>query len=129
MNRHATITARRALLKSACGLGLVLSAVAGGCGNNGASNQGNQGGAPGNAAASGSGAGEAGGSAEAKSIAIGYNPTIAQPQALVGVHDGRYAAAMPGVSVTGQDFAAGPEVVESLRAGKIDIGCSGPFPP
>ena len=62
------------------------------------------------------------------SVKIGYNPTIVQPQPLLGVLDGDYAKLVPGVAFTGQDYAAGPAVLEALRAGTVDIACSGVYP-
>ena len=67
-------------------------------------------------------------SAEAQSLTIGYNPTIGQPQALVGVVGGEYQKALPDVKIDGQMFDAAPAVMEQLRAGTIQIGCGGPFP-
>jgi len=67
-------------------------------------------------------------SGQVKKLTIGYNPTIAQPQVLVGLLKGRYAQQMPGVSVNGRVYDAGPAVLEALRSGVVQIACSGPFP-
>ncbi len=106
MSLHRQLAGRRAVL----GMGAALAcALFAGCSNNSNSNS------------SGSGTG-------GKAISVGFNPTIAQPQALLGAADGAYAKALPGVATSFKDFAAGPEIVENLRGGVIDIGCSGPFP-
>ncbi|HVF11131.1 MAG TPA: ABC transporter permease subunit [Abditibacteriaceae bacterium] len=64
-----------------------------------------------------------------KKVTVGYNATIALPQALIGLADGEFARLMPGVQFVGEEYATGPNVVGALRAGVIDIGYSGPFPP
>ena len=61
-------------------------------------------------------------------LTIGYNPTIAQPQALVGVVGGAYKNLLPEVKIAGRMLETGPNVVEQLRAETIQIGCSGPLP-
>ena len=115
MDLHKQQLGRRAVLKSGAVLACVLLA---GCSNGGSEN------------ASGSGGGASTGSTGGakKTITIGFNPTIAQPQALLGAASDAYKSALPGAEVSFKDFAAGPEVVENLRGGVIDIGCSGPFP-
>ncbi len=110
MNRHTQQFRRRTALKMATSLACTLLA---GCSNN--SNAGS------NASSGGSGA-------QARTLTIGFNPTIVQPQALLGVANDAYKAALPGVTTSFKRYEAGPEVVENLRAGVIDIGCSGPFP-
>ncbi len=80
-----------------------------------------------NATTSSSGAN--GGQAEATELRIGYNPTIAQPQPLLGAANGEYAKQMKDTRFTFSAYKAGPAVVEALRAGTIDIGCSGIYPP
>jgi NitT/TauT family transport system substrate-binding protein len=65
---------------------------------------------------------------QVKKLTIGYNPTIAQPQVLVGLLKGGYAQKMAGVSVNGRVYDAGPAVLEALRSGVVQIACSGPFP-
>ncbi|MDF2441741.1 MAG: sulfonate transport system substrate-binding protein [Abditibacteriota bacterium] len=61
-------------------------------------------------------------------LTVGYNPTIVQPQPLIGLMEGQYAQELPGVSVNGRPYDAGPAVLEALRAGVVQIACSGPFP-
>ena len=68
-------------------------------------------------------------SAMPKTVTVGYNPTIAQPQLLLGDVEKSYEKAMPGTKFVFKTFAAGPAVVEALRAGVIDIGSSGIYPP
>jgi NitT/TauT family transport system substrate-binding protein len=51
------------------------------------------------------------------------------PQPLLGIVDGKFQKLVPGVKFTGQDFPAGPAVMEQLRAGTIDIAYTGPYPP
>lgn len=63
-----------------------------------------------------------------KELTVGYNPTIVQPQPLVGLIEGKYAQELPGISVNGRPYEAGPAVLEALRAGIVQIACSGPFP-
>lgn len=64
----------------------------------------------------------------AKKLVIGYTPTIVLPQPLVGIDGGDYKKLMPDTTFEAKLFGAGSGVVEQLRAGTIDIGCSGPFP-
>lgn len=68
------------------------------------------------------------GAAEA-TLRIGYNPTIAQPQPLLGEANGEYARQMKDTKFTFSSYKAGPAVVEALRSKAIDIGCSGVYPP
>ena len=67
--------------------------------------------------------------ADLKEVTIGYNPTIALPQALVGVENDEFARLIPGVVFKGKDYTTGPAVLEALRSGVVDIAYSGPFPP
>ena len=116
MNSDKQQFGRRAVLKLGAALACVLLA---GCSNNSGGSE--------NGAGSSGGAGAGAGGAK-KTITIGFNPTIAQPQALLGAANDAYKSALPSADVSFKDFAAGPEVVENLRGGVIDIGCSGPFP-
>lgn len=67
-----------------------------------------------------------------KAVNIGYTATIVLPQPLVGLivglRKGEYARLMPGVTFSGKVYSAGSGVIEGLRSGVIDIGCSGPYP-
>jgi aliphatic sulfonates family ABC transporter substrate-binding protein len=64
-----------------------------------------------------------------KKVTIGFNPTIAQPQPLLGFVKGEYQKRMPGVKFEFKAYRAGPAIKEALRSGVIDIGCSGIYPP
>lgn len=67
--------------------------------------------------------------ADVKQVRVGYLPNIVLPQPLIGLVNGEYAKRVPGVSFTGKNYPAGPEVLEALRAGVIDIAYTGPYPP
>ncbi len=92
---------------------------------------GNNGGAPDNSAggATTNTSSSTGNGGDVTSVAIGYNPAIVQPQPLIGLGEGAYAKNVPGVTFSGQVFKAGPDVIEALRSGVVQIGCSGVFPP
>jgi aliphatic sulfonates family ABC transporter substrate-binding protein len=107
------------------GLSLLAFAVAG-CGNNSGGTE-NQATGPNNAAPGDPATADIA-PGQVKEITIGFNPVIAQPQVLVGLQTGAYAQELPGVSVNGREYDAGPAVLEALRAGAIQIGVSGPFP-
>ena len=66
---------------------------------------------------------------EAKKLRIGYLANIVMPQPLVGLEEGEFGKLVPGVAFTGQDYPAGPAVLEALRSGVIDIAYTGPYPP
>lgn len=61
-------------------------------------------------------------------VTIGYTPTIALPQPLVGTEERLYEKKMPGIQFERKLFNSGSGVIEQLRAGTIDIGWSGPYP-
>ncbi len=105
---------RRKYLQSI--LALTLSAAISGCASNSSAPESNS-------AAVGDSS-----SSTPQTLTIGYNPTIVQPQALVGIQGGDYKTALPEVTIEGRDFDAAPAVLEQLRAGTIQIGCGGPFP-
>lgn len=109
--------------------------VLGGCGGNNAQSDGGtsaNGGATTTGATGASGAtgtsGAAGGASEIKAVTVGYLPNIVLPQPLLGLA-GEYAKTVPGVAFKGKSFPAGPAVMESLRAGSVDIAYTGPYPP
>jgi len=56
--------------------------------------------------------------------------TLAHAPSLVGLHSGRFERALSarGVRLERAVFGAGPEVMASLLAGAIDVGCLGPAP-
>ncbi len=66
---------------------------------------------------------------ELKEVRIGYLANIVLPQPLVGLQNGEFEKLVPGVKFTGKDYPAGPEVLEALRAGVVDIAYTGPYPP
>jgi len=71
--------------------------------------------------------------AENTVVRIAFFPNITHAQALIGsaVDDtgtSRFAQALEGCDVTYQDFNAGPEEIEALFAGSVDIGYIGPVP-
>jgi aliphatic sulfonates family ABC transporter substrate-binding protein len=68
-------------------------------------------------------------SAMPEKITIGLNPTIAQPQPLLGFVLNEYSKRFPGVKFEFKAYKAGPATIEALRSGVIDIGCSGIYPP
>lgn len=62
-------------------------------------------------------------------VRLGYFPNITHTQALVGVADGSFQKALgPDVKVDPKVFNAGPDEMEALFAGQIDIGYIGPGP-
>jgi aliphatic sulfonates family ABC transporter substrate-binding protein len=67
--------------------------------------------------------------ADANKVRVGYLANIVFPQALLGVEQGEFKKRVPGVTFTGRNYPAGPEVLEALRAGIIDIAYTGPYPP
>ena len=61
-------------------------------------------------------------------VRLGFFPNLTHAQAVLGVTSGEFAAAVaPGV-FTGQQFNAGPSLIEALFAHQIDIGFVGPGP-
>ncbi len=61
-------------------------------------------------------------------IRVGYFPNITHGQAVLGFGSGLFAKKLPGVKVQGQVFNAGPDEMNALFAGAIDIGYVGPGP-
>ena len=71
--------------------------------------------------------------AENTAVRIAFFPNITHAQALIGssVDDtgsSIFEQALEGCTVTYQDFNAGPEEIEALFAGSVDIGYIGPVP-
>ena len=66
--------------------------------------------------------------ASAPAIRVGYFPNITHAQAVLGFGTGAFAHALPGVSVQGEVFNAGPDEMNALFAGAIDIGYIGAGP-
>ncbi|RYG65988.1 aliphatic sulfonate ABC transporter substrate-binding protein [bacterium] len=67
--------------------------------------------------------------ADTNNVRVGYLANIVFPQALLGLEQGEFKKRVPGVNFTGKNYPAGPEVLEALRAGVIDIAYTGPYPP
>jgi NitT/TauT family transport system substrate-binding protein len=69
-------------------------------------------------------------SADPRVLRVGCMGTLAHAPSLVGLHSGRFerALAARGVRMERVVFGAGPEVMSSLLAGAIDVGCLGPVP-
>lgn len=61
-------------------------------------------------------------------LRLGYLPNLTHGQALTGVGSGRFEAALPGITLETAVFASGPQLVEALFAGEIDLAYLGPSP-
>src|SRR5690349_2917791 len=62
-------------------------------------------------------------------VRLGFFPNLTHPQALVGIGNGTFAAALgSGVKLETKPFNAGPAAVEALLAGEIDLTYIGPNP-
>ena len=61
-------------------------------------------------------------------IRVGYFPNITHAQAVLGFGNGAFARGLPGVDVRGTIFNAGPDELNALFAGAIDMGYIGPGP-
>lgn len=61
-------------------------------------------------------------------LRVGYFPNITHAQAVLGFGTGAFARQLPGVDVEGKVFNAGPDEINALFAGAIDIGYIGPGP-
>lgn len=65
----------------------------------------------------------------AVTIRVAHFPNITHAQALVGLADGTFQKALgPDVKIDRKSFNAGPEEIEALLAGEIDLGYIGPGP-
>lgn len=66
---------------------------------------------------------------KAVTIRVAYFPNITHAQALIGLADGTFAKALgPNIKIERKSFNAGPEEIEALLAGEIDLGYIGPGP-
>ncbi|MFL1379492.1 MULTISPECIES: ABC transporter substrate-binding protein [unclassified Nocardiopsis] len=77
------------------------------------------------------GGGDGGGSgdgASVDSLTLGYFPNITHVPALVGVENGIFAESLGDVELNTQTFNAGPDVINALFAGEVDISFIGPNP-
>ncbi|MEI6045603.1 MAG: ABC transporter substrate-binding protein [Chloroflexota bacterium] len=62
-------------------------------------------------------------------IRLGFFPNLTHPQALIGIANGTFAAALgSGVKLETTPFNAGPAATEALLAGQIDLTYIGPNP-
>jgi NitT/TauT family transport system substrate-binding protein len=61
-------------------------------------------------------------------LRIGYFPNINHAQAVIGLGRGDFQEALGGIKVTTRVFNAGPQVIEALNAGAIDVAYAGPNP-
>ncbi len=61
-------------------------------------------------------------------VRIAFFPNITHAQALIGSANGTFEQTLEGCDVTFRDFNAGPDEVEALFAGAVDIGYIGPVP-
>lgn len=111
------IPSRRQLFGMAFWLGTLLLA---GCSGQPGQNQAT----PSNGATPGPNAG-----LEPQNVTIGYLPNIVLPQPLIGMEEGEFTRRISGVAFKEKMFAAGPAVLEALRAGAVDIAYTGPYPP
>lgn len=66
---------------------------------------------------------------KADTIRVGYFPNITHSQAIVGLKKGEFAKALGSdIKIDKKVFKAGPEEIEALFAGEIDLGYIGPGP-
>ncbi len=64
-----------------------------------------------------------------RQLRLAYFPNITHAQALIGTSDGTFQKSLgSGVTLETKVFNAGPEEIEALLAGAIDIGYVGPSP-
>ena len=62
-------------------------------------------------------------------VRVGYFPNLTHAPALVAVHDGLFAKALPkNATLETKTFNAGPEAVEAIFAGTLDVAYLGPNP-
>jgi len=66
--------------------------------------------------------------ASGETVRVGYFPNITHAQAVLGFGSGAFARGISGVTVHGIVFTAGPDELNALFAGVIDIGYIGPGP-
>lgn len=78
-------------------------------------------------AASGSDGGGAG-NGEASAVRLGYFPNFTHAPALVGVEEGLFEEHLGDVSLTTHAFNAGPEAIQALFGGEVDMTFIGPNP-
>ena len=64
----------------------------------------------------------------ADQVRIGYFPNLTHATALVGLKEGFFQQELGSTKIKQATFNAGPEEIEALNAGSIDIGWIGPSP-
>src|SRR5688572_25541088 len=65
---------------------------------------------------------------QSKTLRVGYFPNINHAQAVIGLGRGDFQQALDGVKVTPKVLNAGPQAIEALNAGAIDVAYVGPNP-
>ncbi|MEZ0067672.1 NitT/TauT family transport system substrate-binding protein [Streptacidiphilus sp. MAP12-20] len=70
----------------------------------------------------------AGPALSASTVHIGYFANLTHATPLIGIADGKFAAALGGTKIQTQIFNAGPSEIEALNSGAIDIAWIGPSP-
>ncbi len=61
-------------------------------------------------------------------LRLAYFPNLTHAPALIGVGSGRYAEALPNIHLETRVVNAGPEAMEALLAGEVDMAFVGPSP-
>jgi NitT/TauT family transport system substrate-binding protein len=69
-----------------------------------------------------------GGKLSSDTLRIGYFPNVTHAPALVGIKEGLFAKALPGVKLEPKIFNAGPEASQALLSGAVDLTYIGPNP-
>jgi NitT/TauT family transport system substrate-binding protein len=67
-------------------------------------------------------------SGESDELRVGYFPNINHAQAVIGLGRGDFQQALDGIKVTPKVLNAGPQAIEALNAGAIDVAYVGPNP-
>src|SRR5450432_3334174 len=65
---------------------------------------------------------------EVSELRLGYFANITHAQAVLGVASGDFQKALGSIQLKTKVFNAGPELIQALNAGAIDIGYVGPGP-
>ena len=74
------------------------------------------------------GGGEPAARAGQVTLRLAYFPNLTHAPALVGIGGGRYAKDLPNVAISSKVVNAGPEAMEALLAGEVDLAFVGPSP-
>jgi NitT/TauT family transport system substrate-binding protein len=61
-------------------------------------------------------------------LRLGYFVNLTHAVPIVGLEEGVYARALPGVEIEPREFVSGPEAITSLLAGSLDATYAGPGP-